>query len=120
MAVRIMIVDDSEIFRSGLRRMLEAQPDWEVCGEAADGLEAVQRTRQLVPDVIVMDLAMPRISGIDATHEILREFPKIPIVLLTLYLSRQLIDEASHAGIRATVSKTTMDQLLDGIHGALR
>jgi DNA-binding NarL/FixJ family response regulator len=120
MPVRILIADDSEIFRKGLRAMIEGEPGWEVCGEAVDGVQAIQKTRQLTPDLIVMDLAMPQMSGLDATREILKEFPKIPIVLLTLYLTRQLNEDARNIGIRATVSKTTMDRLPDGIHAALR
>ena len=120
MTVRILIVDDSEIFRTGLRAFVEAQADWEVCGEARDGLEAIQKTRQLVPNLIVMDLAMPGMSGFDATRQILREFPETPIVLLTLYITRQLIEDARNLGIRATVSKTTMDRLPDCISAALR
>ena len=120
MTVRILIADDSEIFRRGLRTMIEGEPGWEVCGEAGDGVQAIQKTRQLTPDLIVMDFAMPGMSGIDATREILKELPQTPIVLLTLYLSQQLVAEARNAGIRATVSKTTMDRLPHGIHAALR
>jgi two-component system nitrate/nitrite response regulator NarL len=65
MTVGILIVDDSEIFRSGVRAFVEAQANWEVCGEARDGLEAIQKTRQLTPNLIVMDLAMPGMSRID-------------------------------------------------------
>jgi NarL family two-component system response regulator LiaR len=119
MGVRILIVDDSEVFRGGLRTMVEAQTDWEVCGEAADGVQAIQKTRQLAPDLIIIDLVMPRMSGIDAAIEILKEFPGVPIVLLTLYLTSQLIEQAGNIGIRATVSKTTMDCLTDAIHAAL-
>ena len=120
MSVRILIVDDSEIFRSGLRAFLEAQADWEVCGESRNGLEAIQKTRQLAPNLIVMDLAMPGMSGIDAARQILREFPETPIVLLTLYVTRQLVDDARNLGIRGTVSKTTMNRLVDSISAALR
>lgn len=119
-AVRILIVDDSEIFREGLRTMIEAQESWEVCGEAVDGLDAIQKTRQLRPDLIVMDLSMPRMAGIEATREIRKEFPRVPILLLTLYLTRQLAQDARDVGIRATVSKAKMDRLLDGIHAMLR
>jgi DNA-binding NarL/FixJ family response regulator len=85
-AIRILIVDDSAIFREGLRAMLEAHTDWEVCGEAMDGVEGVQKNRLLKPHLIIMDLSMPQMSGIDAAIEILKEFPKVPILLLTLYL----------------------------------
>jgi two-component system, NarL family, response regulator LiaR len=112
MAVRILIVDDSAIFRQGLRTMLEEQIDWEVCGEAADGFEAVQKNRDLTPDVIIVDLSMPRMSGVEAARQILAEFPKVPIFMLTLYLTRQLAEDASKVGIRATLSKTAPSQLV--------
>ena len=120
MAVRILIVDDSAIFREGLREMLEAQIDWQVCGEAVDGLEAVQKNRLLTPHLIIMDLSMPRMSGLEAAREILNEFPKVPILLLTLYLTRQLTDDARHIGIRAIMSKTAMHHLVESIPGMLR
>jgi DNA-binding NarL/FixJ family response regulator len=120
MALSILIVDDSEIFRQGLRTMIERQEGWRTCGEAADGLEAIQKTHQLKPDLIVMDLSMPRMAGIEASCEIRKRFPKVPILLLTLFVTRQLIADARNVGIRATVSKTRMDRLLDGIHAILR
>ena len=85
--ILILIVDDSAIFREGLRAMLEAHTDWEVCGEAMNGVEGVQKNRLLKPHLIIMDLSMPQMSGIEAAAEILKEFPKVPILLLTLYLT---------------------------------
>jgi NarL family two-component system response regulator LiaR len=119
-AIRILIVDDSAIFREGLRAMLEAHTDWEVCGEAMDGVEGVQKNRLLKPHLIIMDLSMPRMSGMDAAIEILKEFPKVPILLLTLYLTPQLTQEARKVGIRATLSKTAANQLVGGIDAVLR
>lgn len=101
MAVRILIVDDSAIFRQGLRAMLEEQVDWEVCGEAVDGFEAVQKNRDLTPHLIIVDLSMPRMTGVEAACQILAEFPKVPIVVLTLYLTSQLAADARKIGIRA-------------------
>jgi chemotaxis response regulator CheB len=73
MPIRILIVDDSAAFRESLRELLEDHADWEVCGEAADGIEGVEKNRLLRPDVIVMDQSMPRMSGIEAAQEILKE-----------------------------------------------
>src|SRR5712691_2872089 len=100
--------------------MLAAHTDWEVCGEAMDGMEGVQKNRLLKPHLIVMDLSMPQMSGIEAATEILKEFPKIPILLLTLYATSQLTQEARKVGIRATLSKTATDHLVDGIGAVLR
>ena len=118
--IRILIVDDSAIFREGLRAMLEAQTDWEVCGEAMNGVEGVQKNRLLKPHLIIMDLSMPQMSGIEAAAEILKEFPKVPILLLTLYLTPQLTQEARKVGIRATLSKTATNHLVGGIDAVLR
>jgi len=118
--IRILIVDDSAIFREGLRAMLAAHTDWEVCGEAMDGVEGVQKNRLLKPHLIIMDLSMPQMSGIEAAAEILKEFPKVPILLLTLYLTPQLTQEARKVGIRATLSKTATNHLVGGIDAVLR
>ena len=120
MVIRILIVDDSAIFREGLRELLQAHADWQVCGEAIDGLEGVQKNRLLKPDLIIMDLSMPHMSGIEATTEILKDSPKIPILLLTLYLTPQITQEARKAGIRATLSKTAANHLVGGIDAVLR
>jgi DNA-binding NarL/FixJ family response regulator len=115
MAIRILIVDDSAIFRQDLRETLEAEANWDVCGEALDGLDAIEKNRLLTPHVIVMDLSMPHKTGIEAASEILREFPKVPILLLTLYSTPQLAEHARNAGIRATLSKTAMHRLVSDI-----
>jgi len=118
--IRILIVDDSAIFREGLRAMLEAHTDWEVCGEAMNGVEGVQKNRLLKPHLIIMDLSMPQMSGIEAAAEILKDSPKVPILLLTLYLTPQITKEVRKAGIRATLSKTATNHLVGGIAAVLR
>jgi len=120
MAIRILIIDDSAGFREGLRGLLESRADWEVCGEAADGLEGVEKNRKLKPHVIILDESMPRMSGIEAAEEILKHSPKVVILLLTLYLTKQLTEEAYRIGIRATFSKTSTGNLLEGIDALLR
>lgn len=99
--------------------MLEAHSDWEVC-EAGNGMEGVEKTRELAPDFVVMDMSMPYMTGIEAASEILREFPKVPIVLLTLYDTPQLAEEARKTGIRATLSKSDAEHLSSGIEAVLR
>jgi DNA-binding NarL/FixJ family response regulator len=118
--VRILIVDDSAIFREGLRNVLEAHDDWEVCGEAADGAEGIKKNRLLAPDVVIIDMSMPHMTGIEAAREILKDFPRIPVLLLTLYLTSQLATEARNRGIRATLSKTAMHHLVGDIEALLR
>ncbi|MGH9730364.1 MAG: response regulator [Candidatus Acidiferrales bacterium] len=119
MAIRILIVDDSAIFRQDLRETLEAEVNWEVCGEAVDGFEAILKNRLLGPQLIVMDLSMPRMTGIEAAFEILRDFPEVPILLLTLYSTPQLAEHARNIGIRATLSKTAMHRLVGDIQALL-
>lgn len=121
MAIRILIVDDSAPFREGLRASLEDHAGWEVCGEAADGVEGIEKNRLLRPDVIVIDQSMPRMSGIEAAEEILKDCPKVPILLLTLYLTKQLAEEARKIGVQATFSKNAtaplfvnLDRILPG------
>jgi DNA-binding NarL/FixJ family response regulator len=106
MAIRILIVDDSATFRERLRTILEAHVDWEVCGEGVDGIEGV-------------DLSMPRMTGIQAAYEILKEFPTVPILLLTLSPRSHLVQEARNIGIRGTLSKAAMDHLVGGIDRVL-
>jgi DNA-binding NarL/FixJ family response regulator len=120
MAVRILIVDDSALFRHGVRVMLETNLAWEVCGEAVDGLDGIEKNRLLTPNLIIMDLTMPGMSGIDAASEILKESPNVPILLLALDVPRQLLEDAQKVGIRATVSKIAMHDLTDGIRALLR
>lgn len=120
MNVRILVVDDNAKVRDGLRFLLESHADWEVCGEAADGIEAIERYRQLRPDLLIVDVSMPRMNGLDASLEILKLAPKILILLYTSYLTAQLIEVAHKAGIRGTVSKDAMDLVVVGVEALLR
>lgn len=118
--IRILIVDDSALFRDGIREALERNPDWEICGEAADGRQAIQRNRSLNPHLIIMDFSMPGMTGLEAACEILKEFPRVPILLLTLYLTRQLAEEARNCGVLGVLSKTAMYRVGDCIEALLR
>lgn len=120
MSVRILVVDDNAGVRDGLRHLLEQHADWEVCGEAVDGIEAIEKYRQLRPDLLVVDVSMPRMNGLDASLELLKLSPKLPILLYTLYLTTQLIDHAHKAGIRGTVSKDAMHLVVVGLEALLR
>ena len=104
--VRILLADDHEIVRHGLRRLLETQPGWEICGEAGSGLEAVEKTRQLKPDIVILDHSMPELSGAEAARQILKALPKTQIAILTMHDSEQLLREVLEAGVHGYVLKS--------------
>jgi DNA-binding NarL/FixJ family response regulator len=108
----ILIVDDSTAIRSLTRRYLENYCDCIVCGEASDGLEAIAKVEKLSPDLIVMDLSMPRMNGLEAARILRTRAPEIPIVLFTMHEGAVRHCEADLAGIRAVVSKDKMELLL--------
>ncbi len=118
--VRILVVDDNAAVRRHLRGVLEQHDSWRVCDEAQNGLEAVDRVRQIQPDVIVLDFQMPEMNGLDAARIISRLSPETPILMVTLYLSRQLAEEARKAGIRGTCAKTDMGSVVTAIGALLR
>jgi DNA-binding NarL/FixJ family response regulator len=118
--VRILVVDDNAAVRRYLRGVLEQQDSWRVCDEARNGLEAVDRVRQTQPDLVVLDFQMPRMNGLDAARIISRLCPETPILMVTLYLSRQLAEEARKAGVRGTCAKTDMGSVVTAIGALLR
>jgi len=103
---RLLIVDDSPIIRKMVREAFELQEGWEVCGEAADGREGVEKAQQLKADLIVLDLSMPVMNGLEAARELSRLLPSVPVLLYTNYETPQLKQEALAAGVRAVVSKS--------------
>ena len=104
--VRILIADDHEIVRHGLRVLLERQPGWVVVDEAIHGREAVEKVEQYKPDVVVMDISMPELNGLDATRQILRIAPETEVVILTEHESEQVVKDALEAGARGYVLKS--------------
>jgi DNA-binding NarL/FixJ family response regulator len=104
--LRIFIADDHEVMRQGLRTVLEARPGWKIAGEAGNGRQAVEMVRASRPDVIVMDISMPEMNGLDATREILRDAPASEILILTLHDSEQLAEDVLKAGARGYVLKS--------------
>ena len=118
--IRILLVEDNAIVREHLRGLLESHADWEICGEAADGIEAIEKCRQLSPDILVVDVSMPKLNGLDASKEILTLCPGMPILVYTSYLTPQLIEAAHKAGIRGTVSKDAPHLLVAGLETLLR
>jgi len=103
--VRVLLVDDHTLFRKGVRMILEQMPDVEVAGEAATGEEAVAQAQDLVPDVILMDIKMSGINGIEATRQILKENPHIGIILVTMFDDPETVFSGMRAGARGYVLK---------------
>lgn len=104
--LQILIVDDHEVVRQGLRVLIEPHPGWELCGEAANGREAVEKVKKLKPDVVVMDIAMPELNGLDATRQILKAAPRTGVLILTAHESEQLVREVLEAGAQGYVLKS--------------
>lgn len=119
MTTRILIADDNSPVRSGLRHLLENQPNWRVCGEAVDGVDAIVKSRELNPDLIVLDFIMPRANGLEAAIEITKTQPTVPILLCSMYLSAPLLEQARRVGIRGAVSKTNVGEIVDGVEALL-
>lgn len=113
--VRILIVDDSELMRRSLRKLLEQQEQWSVCSEAANGKEAIEKAQQSSPDVIVLDFQMPEMNGLDAAREIRRQSPGIPILMVTLHMSPQLAQQAKTIGIRGACDKNDVGCVIDAV-----
>jgi DNA-binding NarL/FixJ family response regulator len=109
-AFRILLADDHPIFRLGLRSLLGSHEGWEVCGEAADGRDAVEKCRQLKPDLLILDICMPRLNGVDAARQILRDNPDQRILVVTDVDSEQVTRDCLEAGVRGWVFKS------DGTH----
>jgi DNA-binding NarL/FixJ family response regulator len=119
-ALRIMVADDHEVVRRGLRALLEAQPDWQVCAEAADGRDVVRKAGELRPDVIVLDIAMPNLNGLEATRQLLKMDPAARVLILTLDDSEQLIRDVLSAGARGFLLKSDAARDLVSAVDALR
>ena len=106
MKLRILLADDHEIVRRGLCSLLQKHEGWEVCGEASDGREAIAMAEQLKPDVIIVDIGMPHLNGLDTTRQLLQLDPRFKVIVLTITDSDQVIREALNAGARGFVLKS--------------
>ena len=104
--MRILIADDHDVVRAGLRQLLLERRGWEICGEAGTGRQAVALATESKPDVVVMDISMPELNGLEAARQIRKSLPKTEIVILSLHLSDQLAYEIIEAGIRGYVLKS--------------
>jgi DNA-binding NarL/FixJ family response regulator len=108
--LRILVADDHDIIRRGLKELLASRAGWEVCAEAKTGREAVMLAEQLRPDVVVMDISMPDLNGLEAARKIRKSLPKTEILILTLHFSDQLVREIVEAGVRAYIMKSDADR----------
>jgi DNA-binding NarL/FixJ family response regulator len=118
--IRILIADDHEVMRLGIRNLLEIRTAWTVCAEASDGKEAVERAIEYHPDVIILDIAMPTMNGIEAADHISAFYPEIPIILFSLYVSDQLINSLHNQAIRGAVCKSEAGRdLVDAVETVL-
>jgi DNA-binding NarL/FixJ family response regulator len=109
---RILIADDHEIFRKGLRLLLESRPDVEICGEAANGSEALEATKRLLPEIVIMDISMPYVNGLDATRQIREQIPQVRILILSQHDSSYMLNAAMEAGAAAYVTKSQVARYL--------
>jgi DNA-binding NarL/FixJ family response regulator len=106
MKLRILLADDHEIVRRGLCALLQKHEGWEVCGEASNGREALEMAKQLKPDVVILDIGMPLLNGLDTTRQLLQHDPQFKIIVLTITDADQVIREALDAGARGFVLKS--------------
>jgi DNA-binding NarL/FixJ family response regulator len=117
---RILIADDNATVRRGLRDLIEHHDGWGVCGEAINGLEAIEKARALQPDILVLDLVMPEMNGLDTARELTKLKTEVPILLCTVQLSSYVVREAERAGAQGAVSKSRVREIVAGIAALLR
>jgi DNA-binding NarL/FixJ family response regulator len=104
--MRILLADDHEAVRRGMRTLLETQEGWKVCGEADNGQEAVDKAKALRPDIVILDISMPVLSGFGAARLIKEHFPEVPILAYSMYRSEAFLQEARRIGLEGYVSKS--------------
>jgi DNA-binding NarL/FixJ family response regulator len=110
--VRILIADDHAMMRKGLRTVIEPHPGWEICGEATTGLEALEQTKFLKPDLIVLDVSMPILNGLEVAHRISRSVPDTKILLFTMHNSPQFAKDVTKTGANGYVCKSSGEEVL--------
>lgn len=120
MSIRVLLADDHELFLEGLKELILKAPDIELAGQALDGLEALEQTALMEPDVVLMDMTMPRLNGIHATHQIGENFPEVKVLVLSMHSDRELIVESLKAGARGYILKEcASDELYKAIHAVM-
>lgn len=117
MSIKILLADDHGIIRDGLRSLLEKEPDIEVIGEAQDGRKAFELVQKLQPDIVIIDIAMPNLNGIDATRQITSKFPDVKVIALSIHSNRRFVANMLKAGASGYVLKESLfDELSHAIH----
>jgi two-component system response regulator NreC len=114
-ALRILIVDDEKAVRSALGRLLATRGEWEIVGEAVDGAEAIKKAKELKPDVVIMDVTMPEMGGLEATPEVKKALPAAEILIFTQHDSTQMVQEARNAGASGYLLKSQANWLIAAI-----
>lgn len=117
--VRILVVDDNPAVRHYLRSLLEQQTSWHVIDEARTGAEALQRVMKNPPDMVLLDFQMPDLNGLDVARQISKAFPNIPILMVTIHMSKQLAEEARRAGIRGACAKSDVGSIVEAVDALL-
>jgi len=112
MVCRILVADDHTVVRAGLRTLLESRPGWQVCGEASNGREAVEQAARLRPDIVVMDIGMPLLNGVEATRQIRRVSPETEVLVLTMHESDEMVAKVQEAGALGYILKDVADSTL--------
>ena len=111
----VLIADDSQTIRNALKLFIEAKTNFHVCAQAVDGLDAINKTREQTPDLVILDFAMPRMNGLEAARILRSRYPKLPIILFTLYDGTVATLDATQAGISAMFAKTDLTGLVNHV-----
>jgi DNA-binding NarL/FixJ family response regulator len=120
MPIRILIADDDSTIRMLLRRLLESHSEWQVCAEAVNGIEAIEKVGQCTPDLAILDLGMPLMNGIQAASEISKTNPQLPMLLMSVQqVSNQLVEAARSAGFRGAITKVRGHEVLESVEALL-
>lgn len=118
--ITILLVDDHPIFRKGLHLLFEGEKDMRVVGEAADGYEAIEQTRELTPDIVVMDITMPNLNGVDATRQITSDFPETKVVALSIHSGKRFVEDMLRAGAMGYLLKETVpEEMVNGVRAVM-
>jgi DNA-binding NarL/FixJ family response regulator len=120
MSIRILIADDNRAVRRGLHTLLEREPNWTVCAEAVDGADAIEKAQKCRPDIVILDFFMPGMTGVEAGQVLGRLLPCIPVLIVTLYITDQLVAEAKSVGIKGAAPKSDTRQIINGVEALMQ